>query len=330
MNTSVKEQVRKFYETIGWRQIGEGLYQNARYEDLRPVSREYLRRCHLRVSSHLPVEGKYLLDAGSGPIQYPEYLQYSEGFDYRVCLDISRLGLTEARARLGVRGLYVVGDVAHLPFVSGAFEGLVSLHTVHHLPPEEHRLAFGEFMRSLRAEGRGVVVYSWGRRSGLMRIARPLITSANLLRRFYAKLRRKNEQRFTATRSLREGLNPARISQRNSQQYPAMISAQGGNTGASELLDPAVPLSSQPGTFTFKHDYRWFRQALADFSGMEILVWRAVSTQFLRALIHHRLYGEKVLKVLLMLEERLPHFLGRHGQYPMIVFRKPSLRRSDR
>ena len=59
--------------------MGEGLYQNARYEDLRPVAREYISRCHQRVSRHLPPEGRLFLDAGSGPIQYPEYLD-SEDF----------------------------------------------------------------------------------------------------------------------------------------------------------------------------------------------------------------------------------------------------------
>ena len=116
----VKARVREFYDRVGWRAIGEGLYQNARYEDLRPVSAEYLHHSHLRVGRYLVPEGKFLLDAGSGPIQYPEYLEYSAGFKYRVCLDLSRRALIEARDRLGAGGLYVLGDVARLPFREGA------------------------------------------------------------------------------------------------------------------------------------------------------------------------------------------------------------------
>ena len=93
--TEVKAQVRQFYDAVGWKQIGEGVYQNARYEDLRPVSREYIHHCHLRLGKYLPPAGRFLLDAGSGPIQYPEYLEYSRGFQRRVCLDISRLALVE-------------------------------------------------------------------------------------------------------------------------------------------------------------------------------------------------------------------------------------------
>ena len=45
----VKQQVRKFYDQVGWQLEADGLYQNAHYEDLRPVSAEYIHRCHGRV-----------------------------------------------------------------------------------------------------------------------------------------------------------------------------------------------------------------------------------------------------------------------------------------
>ena len=50
---NIKQQVREFYDQVGWQEVSEGLYQNARYEDLRPVSREYIHQCHLRVNRHL-------------------------------------------------------------------------------------------------------------------------------------------------------------------------------------------------------------------------------------------------------------------------------------
>src|SRR5574341_1011961 len=75
----IKQQVKAFYDQVGWQEVGEGVYQNARYEDLRPVARDYIHRCHLRLLRHLKPAGRYLLDAGCGPIQYPEYLEYSQG-----------------------------------------------------------------------------------------------------------------------------------------------------------------------------------------------------------------------------------------------------------
>ena len=35
---SLKQEVSKFYNQIGWQMQDDGFYQNARYEDLRPVS----------------------------------------------------------------------------------------------------------------------------------------------------------------------------------------------------------------------------------------------------------------------------------------------------
>ena len=71
----VKQRVRQFYDRVGWQTVADGTYQNARYEDLRPVAQEYIHRCHLRVKRFLKPSGKYLLDAGSGPVQYAEYFK---------------------------------------------------------------------------------------------------------------------------------------------------------------------------------------------------------------------------------------------------------------
>jgi SAM-dependent methyltransferase len=164
MNT--KQEVREFYDQTGWSQAGEGLYQNARYEDLRPVVRDYIHRCHLRVNRYLDPTGDLFLDAGSGPVQYPEYLTYSAGYRYRICADISITALREARQRLGEKGLYVVMDIANLPFKPDAFDGLISLHTIHHLPAADHRKAYAELYRVLKPGRRAVVVNGCVRSTG--------------------------------------------------------------------------------------------------------------------------------------------------------------------
>lgn len=297
VNSEIKEEVRRFYDSIGWQQIGDGLYQNARYEDLRPVAQEYLHRCHLRVGRFLPQSGKYILDAGSGPIQYPEYLSYSDGFDYRVCLDISRQALLEARERIGDRGLFVVGDVAALPFNQQVFDGVVSLHTVHHLPAGEHERAFQGFARVARPGGKVAVVYSWGDASPLMRVFRHPMKFAE---RAMAALRRK----------------------------------RGAEESQLDYLDAPRPeaerLLRSPGTFTFKHDYKWVRSTLKDLPGLQVRVWRSVSPAFMRAFIHRRLLGRLWLRILYWLEELFPAFFGRVGQYPLIVYEAPAANSRNR
>jgi SAM-dependent methyltransferase len=165
----VKQSVRSFYDEVGWQQVSEGVYQNAMYEDLRPVSREYIHNCHMRVNRYLAHKGKYLLDAGSGPIQYPAYLTYSEGYQYRICLDISIIALFEARERIAGHGLFVVSDIANLPFAKDTIDDIVTLHTIHHVPREDYPQAYRELKRVLKPGGRAVVVNGWDS-SSLMRL----------------------------------------------------------------------------------------------------------------------------------------------------------------
>lgn len=180
MPENTKNQVREFYDQIGWSQVGEGVYQNARYEDLRPVSREYIHKCHLRVKDHIAASGHLLLDAGSGPVQYPEYVTYSRNYQHRVCADISMTALREARQRLGAHGLYVVMDVSSLPFKSDAFDAVVSLHTIHHLPLSEHKGAYLDLIRVL-VPGRSAVIVNGWHNPRLMTLAEPLIRLGRML-----------------------------------------------------------------------------------------------------------------------------------------------------
>ncbi len=282
---TVKDQVRQFYDQIGWQTVSDGTYQNARYEDLRPVAREYIHRCHLRVKRHLAPRGRFLLDAGSGPIQYPEYLTYSEGYQARVCLDISIVALEEARKRIGERGLFVVGDVANLPFRADAFDGLVSLHTLHHLPGADQQKAYGELYRVLAPGRSGVVVNGWTD-SPLMRRAMPLV---RLFERVGKRL---------AGRKADPAPAPA----------PSVESRPAANAG---------PV----GTYIQKLDAAWLRQMLTGRS-FEIRTWRSVSVRFLRAVIHAPLGGRLWLRLLYALEECFPAWFGERGQYPLIIIRR--------
>jgi SAM-dependent methyltransferase len=165
---TIKKDVQEFYDNIGWDKSDDGFSDASIYEDLRPVAAEYIQRCHQRVKQHLPDSGRYLLDVASGPVQYDDYVAYSAGYERRVCADISLRALVEARRRLGDKGLYVVADIANLPFADNTFDGVVSLHTIYHVPAAEQEKAFNEIHRVLAPERPAVVVYSWGARSPLM------------------------------------------------------------------------------------------------------------------------------------------------------------------
>ncbi|OJX45943.1 MAG: hypothetical protein BGO78_03380 [Chloroflexi bacterium 44-23] len=291
----VKQDVRRFYDQIGWQTESDGFYQNARYEDLRPVSASYIYKCHMRVNRHLIRPGHFLLDAGSGPIQYPAYLTYGEEFAYRLCVDISFLAMKEARKRLGNKGLYVVADVANMPFISGVIDGLVSLHTLHHLPLAEQRKAYNEFDRLLAHGKVAVIVNGW--------------TESRLMKR-WAWLQRIMESAGAKISSSRR-----KNSERSAEEFPKS-KPENGPSGKNKPQDKKVT-----GTFIEKLDAQWLRRELAE-NDIQILVWRSVSVRFLRAVIHSVLAGKLLLALLYMLEEKYPSYFGVNGQYPLVVFHK--------
>ena len=316
--TDVQKQVREFYDQVGWKPVsappqgggeaegarpqsgGEAdsalfqsvLYQNALFEDLRRVSREYIQRCHLRVGRHLVGKGKYLLDAGSGPIQYPEYLAYSEGRQYRVCADLSITALEEARNRLGEHGLFVVCDVTQLPFAPEVFEGAVSLHTFHHLPVEAQTTAFGELYRVLRPGQTAVVVNGWSE-SPLMRAFNPLVHLSDRIRG---------------------------IGRRLSGKRPKGVNTAGRVKGAGRKDKP------KKGTYSQHINVEWLKEKVIarapEEIKFEIRVWRSVSVRFLRSLMHGWLGGKLWLRLLYWMEEKRPRWFGEKGAYPLLVIHK--------
>jgi len=276
------QEVKAFYDGIGWQVTDEGVYQNARYEDLRPVSRDYIHRCHLRVNRYLSHRGKYLLDAGSGPIQYPEYLTYSEGYQYRVCLDLSLVALIDACQRIGSHGLFVVGDVANMPFSNEVFDNVVSLHTFHHLPKEKTKCAYHEVFRVLKPRAAAVIVNGWN--------YSPLMKRMNWLIKIGEKFLRNTK----ANEKLSES------TERNSSQLS----------------------NKPEGTFVEKFDAKVFKKEIMPDFHMQICVWRSVSVRFLRAVVKPGWGGKFLLKKIFWLEEKFPRYFGENGQYPMIIMEK--------
>ena len=290
----IKKNVREFYDQIGWQTGDEDLYQNAHYEDLRPVSAEYIHCCHLRVNRHLVPEGQFFLDAGSGPVQYPEYVTYSEGYQARVCMDISIVAMQEARKRLGDHGRYVVGDITHLPFKADNFDGIVSLHTIHHVPMEDKLTAYDELYRVLSPGRKMVEVNGWTNAPLMVRLSRFM----DFIKRVHGWWVREVRHEAQASVEAEAGNRIPQRKQGKKQEHPS-------------------------GTFVEKLNAEWLMEALDGKMDYEIFVWRSVSVAFLRAVIYPEWGGRFWLKVIYRLEEWLPGLLGRIGQYPLVVITKP-------
>jgi hypothetical protein len=203
---SEKQNLQSFYDELGWVKDSDGDFEDALiYEDLRPVSADYIRKCHRRVKQFLATSGRYLLDAASGPVQYKEYIEYSESYHRRVCVDLSFRALVEARKKLGNRGLYILGDITNLPFVDGSMDAFVSLHTIYHVPADEQRNALVELFRVLGSGRSGVVVYQ----QRDMLLSRLLMGPSRLLRKLKrSKSTATTSQPSTSGKSKPQGRKP--------------------------------------------------------------------------------------------------------------------------
>lgn len=281
-NSEIKNEVREFYDQVGWSLVDDGVYQNSLYEDLRPVSREYIHRCHMRVARHINPRGEYLLDAGSGPIQYPEYLEYSKEYKKRVCVDISITALREARKKIDDHGLFVVADISKLPFISEVFDALVSLHTIHHLPHNEHIPAYRQAYRVLKPKGTAVLVNGW---------------HGSILFNILGY--------------------PIRIRKRIDH---IIRKIQGKSDHEKQLIEKKNRVPK--GTHVKKYNSKWLRSELENYMPLEILVWRSVGVKMLRSYIHPMYAGRYLLGGLYWLEELFPRFFGKYGQFPLIVINK--------
>ena len=300
LTASSTRAVMDFYDEIGWKKTASGAFHDADInEDFRAGSRRYIRDCHLRVNVHLPPRGRYILDIASGPIQYDEYLTYSENFDRRICCDVSFVALRAAAGRIGAKGIFIQCDITNIPLRDEAVDAFVCLHTIYHVPAERQLAAFRELERVTRRGGSGVVVYAWDNDLWGANLTSPWRAITMMLRRLHSALRP-----FVPDALLR-------WRQRNTGQ-----SVQGG-------VAPAAAIQSASQHCYYAHSYRWYEDNVAASGRWSLHSWRSVGLTTLKRRIPNNAFGEVLLAVLYRLESQFPRILGRFGAFPMIVLRRP-------
>jgi hypothetical protein len=109
-----------------------------------------------------------MLDMASGPVQYPEYVAYSKGFERRVCVDFSKHALQEAVRRLGDHCEPRCGDFLEMELEEDAYDAVISLHTLYHMPFDRQKEVVERLVASAK-QGAPIVVVTknpkeWSRR----------------------------------------------------------------------------------------------------------------------------------------------------------------------
>lgn len=190
-----KKIVQNYYESFGWEQADENNFQDAaQFEDLREVSKKYIHNCHTRLNKYLGHGGQYLLDVASGPVQYDEYLTYSNNFQIRVCADFSFPALKLAKKKLKDKGVYLLADITNLPLANNSMSGVISLHTVYHVPADQQIKAFNELFRVLKPNGKATIVYAWANPILINLVMRPIRIVKSVKSGFNLLLKEKKPQ----------------------------------------------------------------------------------------------------------------------------------------
>lgn len=174
-HSDAETKVKGFYEGAGWESDSKGITLDSQlWEDLRPAAAAYVSACRAKLLKYLPTKGEFILDAASGPVQYPEYLEYSKNFKKRYCVDISSKALEKAKEKLGDWGEYHCASLLDLPFRNDHFDAVLSLHTIYHIDKDQQEQAVRQLLRVAKPGVPIVIVYSNPNR--LLAVAKRLVT----------------------------------------------------------------------------------------------------------------------------------------------------------
>jgi SAM-dependent methyltransferase len=155
-------QTRSFYENEGWQRGSDGAFGDTRaFVDTREVPLAFSRKCIRRLGTHFQRGGRFLLDAGSGPIAHEEYLEFGARYERRICVDLSAEALKVARSKLGAHGVYLQADLTNLPIQTGSIDAVTCNHVIYQIPENQQAAVFKELWRVLKPGGVAVIVYWW-------------------------------------------------------------------------------------------------------------------------------------------------------------------------
>ncbi len=159
-----KERVFRHYNEIKYKEFENAkIYDGSdKWVDYRPVSLDYFKNSFRRAKKYLDGSGKYYLDIASGPIGFQEYLDLSEKFETRICIDIAFNPLVEAQVNMkGKKGIFICGDITNIPLQDNVCDAVLSQHTLYHIPRKEQKTAVEEMYRVAKQGGTIGIVYNW-------------------------------------------------------------------------------------------------------------------------------------------------------------------------
>jgi len=188
-----KKRVFDYYNEVNY-QVKDSfkIYGDSqKWVDFRNVSEEYLKKTFTKASQHYPSKGEFLLDIASGPVGLEEYMHLCDGYEYRVCVDISVNALLEAKSNLEKakkNGIYICGDITNIPIKNNICDNVLCQHTLYHIPKNEQKTAVNELYRVAKPNSKIVIIYCWFYHSWFMNISLNIYQIYRILRHYAGKI----------------------------------------------------------------------------------------------------------------------------------------------
>ncbi len=157
---SVEKSVRRYYDEEGWAQGVDGTLVDTRnWGRTLPSHLQQARWAVGRTAELYRVGGRFFLNCGSGPFT-DAALRCSEGFERRICIDISTRALALCRDKLGERGVYLCASMLQLGLEDDISDGTLCEHALYHVDKELQEAAVREMIRTTKPGKPIVIIYS--------------------------------------------------------------------------------------------------------------------------------------------------------------------------
>ena len=186
-----KERVFNYYNEINYQtKNGLKIYEDSpKWVDFREVTSDYIHNSFTKAKQYLNPDGKYFLDIASGPIGLQEYVDLSQNYEIRICVDISVNALIQAKFNYSHKpGIFICGDITNIPLQSNFCDAVLCQHTLYHIPKNEQKTAVNELYRVARPNSKIAIVYSWFYHSWFMNISLAPVQIYRLVRHLAGKL----------------------------------------------------------------------------------------------------------------------------------------------
>jgi ubiquinone/menaquinone biosynthesis C-methylase UbiE len=200
-----KQRIFNYYNQIDYYEFeGQQIYTDAvKFVDFRPFALKYTQHGFSNTRQYIDHTGKYFVDAACGPVAFKEYVFLANGFQSRVCIDISANALMQAQknlAKYNQPGIYICADITNIPLKENIADAVVCQHGLFHVQRKLQLKAMHELVRIAKPGSKIAIVYDWFFHSLLMNLTLGPFQLYRIMRhyggRLYARIFKKNKLYF--------------------------------------------------------------------------------------------------------------------------------------